>query len=199
MNIKPLRTIFLFFVMANLGVVFPLVSQAQDTAPLSVKQVPLPPEKNPPGDIPDTQVFVAYHSRLGFSLKVPEGWARRLTPDGATFTNAYDGIAIQVGPSTKAPTVSSVKQHQAAILQKSPTAVRISKIVAVHLPSGPAIRISFSSNSAPNAITGKAIRLENDQYLIWHQGQLVTLTLFAPYGADNVDQWRLMAHSFQWQ
>ena len=34
-------------------------------------------EKNPPGDIPDDQVFVAYTSRAGgYSLKVPEGWAR---------------------------------------------------------------------------------------------------------------------------
>jgi len=39
-------------------------------------------EKNPPGDIPDNQVFLKYASAAGgYSLKVPEGWAR--IEDGA--------------------------------------------------------------------------------------------------------------------
>ena len=59
--------------------------------------------------------------------------------------------------------------------------------------------ISFASNSEPNSVTGKAIRLESDQYLIWKDGRVATLTLSAPFGADNADQWRLMARSFRWQ
>ena len=34
---------------------------------------PVAPEKNPPGDIPDNQVFIDYGSPLGFKIKVPEG------------------------------------------------------------------------------------------------------------------------------
>jgi hypothetical protein len=40
----------------------------------------LKPEKNPPGDSPDNQVFVQYSSPAGFSLKVPEGCSRSVAP-----------------------------------------------------------------------------------------------------------------------
>jgi hypothetical protein len=49
--------------------------------PLPVREHPIAPEKNPPGDIPDNQVFVEYRSPLGFAIKVPEGWARRQTSE----------------------------------------------------------------------------------------------------------------------
>lgn len=199
MQINPSHTIIPVLVLMVVGINWPLIPRAQDNTPLTVKQIPFPPEKNPPGDIPDTQVFVEYQSALGFSLKIPEGWAQRVTQDSVTFTNAYDGVAVQVSPSTSAPSIKSATTYQAAMLKSSPAAVRISKIVAVRLPAGAAIRISFASNSERNAVTGKAIRLENDQYLIWKNGRLATLTLSAPFGADNVDQWRLMAHSFQWR
>jgi len=162
-------------------------------------QAPLPPEKHPPGDIPDTQVFVEHRSPLGFVLKVPEGWARRVTADGVSFTSAYDGVSVSVRPAAAAPSVSGVKRVQAVALRKLPSAVRISKIAEVRLPAGRAVRISYSSNSEPNPVTGKAIRLENEQYLLWQNGRLATLTLYAPFGADNADQWRLMAHSFRWR
>jgi hypothetical protein len=47
-------------------------------------------------------------------------------------------------------------------------------------------------------VTNKAIRLENERYFFWKGGKLATLTLSAPYGADNADQWLLMAKSFRW-
>jgi hypothetical protein len=58
--------------------------------PLAVAQEqPITPEVNPPGDIPDSQVFVTYASPVGFSIKVPEGWAMTERPDGARFTDKY--------------------------------------------------------------------------------------------------------------
>jgi hypothetical protein len=177
--------------LASASLIMPVAAQAQIA--------PLPPEKHPPGDIPDSQVFVVHRSPLGFTLKVPEGWARRVTPDGVSFSSTYDGIAVGVSSAATAPSVASVKREQALALQNSPAAVRIAKIAAVRLPAGPAVWISYSSNSEPNPVTGKAIRLENEQYLFWKDGKLATLTLYAPYGADNVDQWRLMSRSFRWR
>jgi hypothetical protein len=175
------------------------VSGASQAATLIAQAAPLPAEPNPPGDIPDTQVFVDYHSSLGYSIKVPEGWSRQGRDGDVTFTSTYDGVAIQLAPAAAAPSLASVKQEQLAALEKSPAAVRITKVAAVELPAGSAIVISFSSNSEPNAVTGKAIRLENDRYLLWRNGRLATLTLWAPLGADNVDQWRLMSRSFRWR
>jgi len=173
-------------------------AQASPTAPLSTKPLPLPPLAHPPGDIPDTQVFVGHRSPLGFFLKVPEGWSRRQTATGVDFSNAYNSISVEITHVASAPTLASAKAQQVPALQALPIAVRITKVMAVELPAGKAILIAFSSNSAPNAVTGKAIRLENDQYLLWKSGRLATLTLSAPYGADNADQWNLIARSFQW-
>lgn len=173
-------------------------AQGSPAAPLSTKQLPLPPLAHPLGDIPDTQVFVGHRSPLGFFLKVPEGWAQRQTATGVNFSNAYNSVSVEITQVASAPTLASVKTQQVAALEALPTAVRITKVVAVDLPAGKAILIAFSSNSEPNAVTGKAIRLENDQYLLWKRGRLATLTLSAPFGADNADQWNLIARSFQW-
>jgi hypothetical protein len=69
----------------------------------------------------------------------------------------------------------------------------------VKLKSGPAVVIAYASNSDPNPVTNKQIRLEREGYLMFKNGTLVSLDLSAPLGADNVDQWKLMSNSFQWQ
>jgi hypothetical protein len=60
------------------------------------------------------------------------------------------------------------------------------------------VLIVYTSNSDPNAVTDKQIRLENNRYLFYRAGHEAALTLSAPAGADNVDQWQLMANSFRW-
>lgn len=167
--------------------------------PLPAQEKPLPAETNPPGDIPDLQIFITYGSPQGFAIKVPEGWARSETSDGVRFVDKFDSISVQVGEQANPPTVASVRKDQVPALEKNGRAVRVSDVKAVSLPAGQATLIAYASNSARNPVTDKAVRLENHRYLFWKQGKLATLTLSAPYGADNVDQWRLMAHSFRWQ
>jgi len=194
-------TVLLAVALAGATAIVPVASSARQvaSAPLGARQLPLPPLVHPPGDIPDTQAFVDHRSALGFTLKVPEGWARRTTPDGVSFTSTYDGVVVGVSRAASAPSVESAKRVQSVALRKSSSAARIAKVAEVRLPAGPAVLISYSSNSAPNPVTGKAIRLENDRYLLWKVGRLATLTLYAPFGADNVDQWRLMSRSFRWR
>jgi hypothetical protein len=155
------------------------------------------PEKNPPGDIPDTQVFVTYRSPAGFSLQVPEGWARKERRDGARFADKYNIVEISVAPALTAPTVSSVTAHESAELAR--TGHKIGAITNVSLRSGPAVLITYTSNSEPNPVTNKRLHLENHRYLIYSGGRLATLDLSAPLGADNADQWNLMSNSFQWR
>ncbi|MFM0557255.1 hypothetical protein P0D69_40800 [Paraburkholderia sediminicola] len=157
------------------------------------------PEKNPPGDIPDTQVFVTYRSPAGFSLEVPEGWARKERRDGARFADKYNIVDISAAPAASAPTASSVTAHEAAELARTGHAVKIGAIKNVSLRSGPAVLIAYTSNSEPNPVTNKRLRLENHRYLIYRGGTLATLDLSAPLGADNADQWNLMSNSFQWR
>ncbi len=169
------------------------------TAVLIAAETPAMAEKNPPGDIPDSQVFIDYHSPLGFTLKVPEGWARKDGPDGVSFIDKLDGVVVMVSSANKAPNVESVLRDYVPMMEKSGHAVKVGSVRMVKLPAGDAVLISYSSNSEPNPVTNKQVRLENHRYLYFRAGKLAELDLYSPFGADNVDQWRLMSQSFRWQ
>ena len=182
-----------------LAAVGPNLAAAQaGNTPLPVPQQAVAPETNPPGDIPDTQVFVAYRSAQGFHLEVPEGWARSGDNRKVQFADKYGSVEVQVSAAPAAPTATSAEQNQVATLTASNRAVEVTQIQDVQLPGGPAVRIDYASNSAPNPVTNKQIRLENAEFLFYRDGELVSVTFSAPYGADNVDQWRYMSESFGW-
>ncbi|OQM74650.1 hypothetical protein [Manganibacter manganicus] len=168
-------------------------------SPAFSAEKPVPAEKNPPGDIPDTQVFIDYKAPQGFTIKVPEGWARSDRADGASFVDKLDGVVVTVANATAAPSVESVRNGEVPKLKVAGRAVTVASVKAVKLPAGPAIRIVYTSNSEPNAVTSKQVRLENERYLYFKDGKLATLELYAPKGADNVDQWQLMSKSFRWK
>jgi hypothetical protein len=168
---------------------FPVV-----TATGFAAEAPVKTEKNPPGDIPDDQVFVAYASPLGFELNAPEGWARTDRGDGVVFADKYGRIEVTLAagdlPAPKAA---------AEAIKASLRAVDIKKVETANRPAGKAVYVAFDSNSEPNPVTNKQIRLENDRYLFAKGGKVASLTFSAPKGADNVDQWLLMSKSFQWR
>ncbi|MBI1219890.1 MAG: hypothetical protein GC186_15215 [Rhodobacteraceae bacterium] len=159
----------------------------------------LAPEKNPPGDIPDSQVFITYENAVGYALKVPEGWARSEAGAGVRFQDKLDAVSVTLSQQALPPTMSLAKTVFVPELEKAGRAVQVGKVSEVTLPAGHAIRIDYSANSDPNPVTTKQIRLEANRYLIFRAGRLATLDLSAPYGADNVDQWQLMAQSFRWR
>jgi hypothetical protein len=152
-------------------------------------------EKNPPGDIPDDQVFVAYASSAGgYSLKVPEGWARSEKGADVNFIDKFDGIAVSIAAPAVAPTANEL----IARIEKSGNGVRVVSSKEIRLPAGQALLVKYESDSEANPVTQKRIRLENEAYVFYKSGKTATLTLWAPKGADNVDQWKLMSGSFRW-
>ncbi len=160
---------------------------------------PVAPEKNPPGDIPDTQVFVIYSSTAGgYKLEVPEGWARQTNDKNVSFIEKLDGVKVEISPETTAPTAATVKTKQVAKLEKSDRAVKVVDVKDVKLPGGSAVLVQYALNSAPEPVTGKQVRLENNSYIFFKHGKLATLRLWAPQGADNVDQWQRISRSFRW-
>lgn len=150
-------------------------------------------------DIPDTQVFVAYTSSTGhYQLEVPEGWAQTTNGADVSFVSNLNTLQVTLTSATSQPTVSTVRTDQAVTLQQSGRAIRNVNVQDVQLPNGAAVLMSYTSNSDPNSVTNKQVRLENNRYLFYHNGKLATLTLSAPVGADNVDQWARIARSFKW-
>lgn len=174
-----------------LGPVFSLPVAAQETL--------VAPEKNPPGDIPDNQVFVTYDAPSGFSLKVPEGWSRTAIAGGVRFFDKYDVIEAMTGQADAAPTPASSQSREVADLVGSGHAVKVGTVGEVKLKSGPALHIGYVANSAPNPVTNKQVRLEHERFVFFKDGKTVTLDLAAPAGADNVDQWQFISNSFRWK
>ena len=182
----------------------PLPAPATGSLPApspAATEKPVAPEKNPPGDIPDSQVFITYHSTTGgYVLDVPEGWARSVSGTNVKFVDKYDGEQVILTRSTTAPTVSSIRSEQVPALQQHSRAVKIQQVKTITMPHGyVAIAVVYTANSDPNLVTGKQIRLDNTTYYYFHQGKLAALTVWAPAGADNVDQWKRISASFRWR
>ncbi len=188
-------------------ILIPAFAAALALGGLSTMALPTPlraetavaPEKNPPGDIPDSQVFITYTSDATYHLRVPEGWARSVSGADVRFVDKLDTVDVTLGKSPAKPDVAWAKKTYVPQMQVQGRALTVSDVKQVTLPAGAAVEISYSLNSEPNAVTGKQIRLEAKRYLFSRSGTLAALDLTAPYGADNVDQWRLMSRSFGWQ
>jgi hypothetical protein len=167
--------------------------------PIASTETAVAPEVNPPGDIPDSQAFIIYQNTVGgYQLEVPEGWARAEAAGKVTFISKLDGVSVTVAPASAAPTAASVQANEAKLIQSHGRAVSITGVSEANLPGGKAVVIKYTSNSEPNPVTNKRVRLENTAYIFHRNGKEATLTVGAPQGADNVDQWNRMANSFRW-
>jgi hypothetical protein len=163
-------------------------------------QAPVAPEKNPPGDIPDTQAFVVYKSAEGkFQIKVPEGWSQAKGSSRVEFSDKLNGVAVNWAPSGSAPSVSQAKSTEVPELSRTEAAFKLVSVEQVTLPGGPAVLIRYQKNSEPNSVTGKQYRLDVLRYEFFKNGEQANLILLSPVGADNVDPWRIVSESFKWQ
>ena len=144
---------------------------------------PNTPEKSPPGDIPDNQAFVAYSPPGGgYSVKVPEGWARTTAGGGVTFTDKLNAIQAQErsgsGGAAAPPAGASVS--------------------TVTRPAGKAVRVTYVTAGKPDPVTGKKRAVAVERYTFTHKGKQLVLTLTGAKGADNVDPWKIVTSSVRW-
>lgn len=177
----------------------PTTAAANAAGATAPTEAPLAPEQNPVGDIPDTQAFVSYQAPSGgYTLDVPEGWARTTIGIDVRFVSKFNGVSVVITPAQAAPTAATARDTVLAVLAAQGRAVTIGDVSDVTLPAGSAVRALVTENSAPDSVTNKQLRLEENVYLLYHDGSLATMTLWAPQGADNVDQWKRMSESFRW-
>ena len=140
-------------------------------------ETPVVPEKNPPGDIPDNQVFITYQSKPGmYSLKAPEGWARTESGADVKFADKFDGEQVVVTKAGAAPTVESVQKEQVAALEKGGRAVKVTEVKSKSMPGGQTVvYVTYTSNSEPDPVANKQVRLENVTYYYYMTGMLAAL------------------------
>lgn len=161
---------------------------------------PVAPEKNPPGDIPDTQVFVKYTSTAGgYELQFPEGWAQTENGSDVKFVDKYDGLQVGILDISEPVTLDSIKSKQEADLIKTGRAISVKSVKEVKISGNKVFVISYDSNSEANPVTNKKIRLENKNYYFYKDGKMAVVTVWAPLGADNVDQWNFISENFKWR
>jgi hypothetical protein len=146
------------------------------------------------GDIPDNQVFLTFHDALGgYSMKYPEGWAQQGAGLHVTFRdkNNIARVVVARGTSpTKASVAAELARLRGAQTQALPRAMTIS--------GRPAFKVVYSTESAPNGVTGRRVKLVVDRYYLWKTGRRAVVDLGTPVGVDNVDAYRLMIESFRW-
>jgi hypothetical protein len=175
-----------------------VVHNASTPTPRRAAARPLPAERNPPGDIPDSQAFVTYTSRADrFLIDAPEGWSRTGSTGTVTFTDKFDveSVVISSGSCTSGDPRASLARS----VLRSGEAVSNVRVESIALPAGPAHIAKYESNSAPEPVTGKRVRLTANAYLLERNKRCALITLWAPLGADNVDQWQRIARSFRWR
>jgi uncharacterized protein YceK len=150
------------------------------------------------GDIPDSQNFLTLKTQhLRVSMIYPEGWT---VQEGASDVSIKDKnnlvrIALSRGP---APTTASV-QAQLAALKSSTPALTTGSVAPIALKSGPAVKATYTTQSAPNPVTGKQVTLNVDRYVLSNGGRVAVVELGSPTGVDNIDAYKRMIQSFKWQ
>jgi hypothetical protein len=194
MRFRPATVVLAGYLTALLGLT--ACSAPQTTAgPSSGPASAATTESNPAGDIPDNQAFVVFSdSSAGYAMKYPEGWAQSGGGKQVVIRDKNNIIRVVVRTGAL-PTAAAVRRELAAL-----PGVKVESPPAPHtLPSGSALKVVYSTESAPNAVTGKRVRLVVDRYYLAHNGKLAIVDLGTPQGVDNVDAYRLMIESFRWR
>jgi hypothetical protein len=144
------------------------------------------------GDIPDNQVFLTFASRAArWSIRYPEGWARRERGTSVTFKDKNNLIRVSVFRGRLTSLAAAMHELGGAPIR--------SGAAHIGLPAGPAVHLVYSTKSAPNAVTGRRVVLLVDRYELARGGRRAVIDLGTPQGVDNVDAYRLIAQSFRWR
>ena len=141
-------------------------------------------EVSPPGDIPDNQAFVSYTPPSGgYTVKVPEGWARKAAGGSTTLSDKLNSITMEAKPSS------------AGAARDRPNGARVT---TVKRKAGRAVRITYLTAGKPDPVTGKSRTLAVERYVFLHNGRNIVLTLKGAKGADNVDPWKIVTDSLSY-
>jgi len=149
------------------------------------------------GDIPDNQVFLTFrNTTAGYSMKYPEGWAQKGAGGDITFRDKNNIVHVTV-TSGPVPTIASVKA-QLAQLAATTTSFSAGQPATMTISGAPAVKVTYTTKSAPSAVTGQSVTLIVDRYYLSHGGKVAVVDLGTPQGVDNIDAYRMMIESLRW-
>jgi hypothetical protein len=137
------------------------------------------------------------NAALGYRLLYPGGW--NVSRKGTTVRIAKFGNAIVIAerPAKSAPKLKGViaavkKQKEKGGLLAVTVPAR-----SVSLSAGPAIRVVFTQAREATA-TSTAATLLVYRYILFHDGNVVVLSMQGPQEFDNRVAYKLIAETFAW-
>jgi hypothetical protein len=149
------------------------------------------------GDIPDNQVFLVFNNPAAhYSIKYPEGWTQSGSGSDVTFRDKNNVVHITVATGA-VPTTASVERAVQALKNSTPT-LTFTPAQAVSIASEPSVKLTYTTRSAPDPVTGRSVALIVDRYALHRGGRVAIVDLGTPQGVDNVDAYRKMIESFRW-
>src|SRR5205085_2478762 len=143
------------------------------------------------GDIPDNQVFVTLHdAAAGYSMQYPEGWVQGGSGADVTLRDKSNLVHIVVrrGHAPRASDAARALNRQ----QRTTPSLHAGAPRPVIVGGASAVKVSYSTRSAPNPVTGKRVELIVDRYVLSGPGRYAVVDLGTPQGVDNVDAYRNM-------
>jgi hypothetical protein len=166
--------------------------------PASEGSVPSEAQSAATGDIPDNQVFLTYDNRAaGYSIRYPEGWARKGSASDVTFQDRANVIHVVIAKGApQSPASASVGLAE---LKRTDPTVKAGQPQRVTIAGVPAIKVTYTRRSAPDPVTGKRLPLTIDRYEYAHGGKVAIVDLGTPKGVDNVDAYRMISETFRWR
>ena len=166
--------------------------------PASGGAVPSEAQSAATGDIPDNQVFLTYDNRAaGYSIRYPEGWARKGSASDVTFQDRANVIHVLVAKG--APPTPAAAEAGLVKLRRSDPSVNGGAAQARTIDGAPVIKLTYTRLSAPDPVTGKRLPLRIDRYEYAHGGKVAIVDLGTPKGVDNVDAYRMISETFRWR
>jgi hypothetical protein len=130
-------------------------------------------------------------------MQYPEGWVQRGAASDVTLQDKNNLVHIVVRRGT-APNAAAVARALAREKRATPS-LQAGAPSSVTVAGRPAIKISYSTESAANPVTGKRVLLLVDRYVLPGAGHYAVADLGTPKGVDNVDAYRMMIGSFRWR
>src|SRR5205085_11085955 len=115
----------------------------------------------------DNQVFlVVKNARGGYSMKYPEGWTiQGAGSDTLTISDKNNLVRVVIahGP---VPSTASVAGTLTALKKSSPTLTFTAPRSLALTASAHAVKTVYTTQSAPNPVTGKRVVLIVDRYVL---------------------------------
>ncbi|GAA0947134.1 hypothetical protein GCM10009554_43730 [Kribbella koreensis] len=143
--------------------------------------------------------MVFHPPAAGYSVKVPEGWARSTAGAATSFTDKLNRIQVRLTTTATPVTEQTADSKLVPELQRQVPKFAMGKVSEVSRAAGKAVLVTYQGDSSADPVTGKVVRDAFELYL-FHQGSKeLALTLSGPTNADNVDPWKIVSDSVRWQ